>query len=106
MPPDLIVQTHSIFIHISSHFLLNLFSILSLLRLFRFPKDTAEEQIAALSDEEYVTAHFWFHNALLVCLALTAFSLPKIEDDKKEASKKFAMPTGSPVADAFAEKTK
>lgn len=56
----------------------------TLTRFFRFPKDTAEEQIAALSDEEYVTAHFWFHNALLACLALTAFSLPESEGDKKK----------------------
>ena len=51
----------------------------------RFPKDTADEQIAALSDEGYVTAHFWFHNALIACLALTAFSLPNPEGGKKEA---------------------
>ena len=56
-----------------------------LIQLFRFPKDTAEEQIAALSDEGYVTAHFLFHNALLGCLALTAFSLPKTEGNEKKA---------------------
>ena len=51
----------------------------------RFPKDTADEQIAALSDEGYVTAHFWFHNALIACLVLTAFSLPKPEGGEKKA---------------------
>ena len=51
----------------------------------RFPKDTADEQIAALSDEGYVTAHFWFHNALIACLVLTAFSLPKAEGGEKKA---------------------
>ena len=53
--------------------------------LRRFPKDTADEQIAALSDEGYVTAHFWFHNALIACLVLTAFSLPKAEGGEKKA---------------------
>ena len=52
---------------------------------YRFPKDTPKDQIAALSDEEYVTAHFWFHNALIACLALTAFSLPKPEGGEKKA---------------------
>jgi len=51
----------------------------------RFPKDTAEEQIAALSDEGYVTAHFWFHNALFIPMGMTAFSLPKPEGGKKKA---------------------
>ena len=52
-----------------------------------FPKDTAAEQIAALHDEKYVTDHFWFHNALLACLAVTAFNLPKAEAGGKAKSK-------------------
>ena len=50
-----------------------------------FPKDTAAEQIEALHDEKYVTDHFWFHNALLACLAVTAFNLPKDEGGKAKA---------------------
>ena len=48
-----------------------------------FPKDTAEEQIEALSDNGYVTKHFILHNLLISCLAITAFSLPKDEGIKK-----------------------
>ena len=52
---------------------------------YSFPKDTAADQILALGEEGYVTAHFWFHNALIACLALTAFSLPKPEGGEKKA---------------------
>ena len=55
--------------------------------LISFPKDTAAEQIEALHDEKYVTDHFWFHNALLACLAVTAFNLPKDEGGNKAKAK-------------------
>ena len=53
-----------------------------------FPKDTAEEQIKALHDETYVTDHFWFHNAVIGVLSITAFSLPKSGESTGKKGKK------------------
>jgi hypothetical protein len=61
----------------------NHLSYLSLSISIRFPKDTVEEQIAALTNERYVTHHFLFHNAFMLCMALTAFSLPDSSVGKK-----------------------
>ena len=39
----------------------------------------------SLSTSSTLTSFIWFHNALIACLVLTAFSLPKPEGGEKKA---------------------
>lgn len=51
-----------------------------------FPKDTAAEQIEALTDDDYVLKHFGLHVALLAVLGPTC--MPFIKEVKEKGDKK------------------
>jgi hypothetical protein len=62
-----------------------------------FPKDTANEQIEALSEDDYNMHHAVLHLALITCVGLIASNIPKktaVSAGKKNIPKKTAVSAG------------